>query len=333
MKAYLVLSIFAILLIGCSEKKVEPLMVGEMNEYRDPGYGFHIKYPKDWKQFGAAGKAVFAQSQDVIEKFQNPTGGIEGTMVTVEVIPTRGTTADAVVQKGKEDLKQTWQSLEIKPDTPPMSVAGKQTPFVRYSVAVSAKKHINGVDMYVTGDTAVYKFSQLFFGDEQVTMYTPIMNEMVNSFEVPTVVKKSDAWVVSSNLETYPSNFFTMQYPDNLNIVPVKKGAKDDLAMEMRADRLDCSIHIDVFGAQKLTVDKVWEQNKNAYHAKSSDKTTIGGEPAIWADYSPRKDINSRVYFIVKNDKVIRTTINYYSPQKEIYFTVFENMVKSMKLK
>lgn len=333
MKAYLVLTIFAFLLIGCSEKKVEPLPVGEMNEYRDPAYGFHIKYPKEWKQLGAAGKAVFAQSQEVIEKFQNPSGGIEGTMVTVEVIPTRGTTADAIVQKGKDDLKQTWQNIEIQPDTPPMTVAGKQTPLVRYSVQVSAKKRIGAADMYVIGDTAVYKFSQMFFGDDQGTMYSPIVSAMISSFEVPAVVKTSDAWHASGNLEMYPSNFFTLQYPDNLNIVPVKKGAKDDLAMEMRADRLDCSIHIDVFGAQKLTVDKVWEQNKNAYHAKSSDKTTIGGEPAIWADYSPRKDISSRVYFTVKNDKVIRTTINYYSPQKEIYFPVFENMVKSMKLK
>jgi len=333
MKAYCVLSILAFLLIGCSEKKVAPLPVGEMNEYRDPGFGFHIKYPKDWKQFGAAGKAVFAQSQEVIEKFQNPTGGIEGTMVIVEVIPIRGTTADAIEQKGKEDLKQTWQNIEIQPDIGPLTVAGKQAPIVGYSVPVSAKKKIVAADLYVIGDTAVYKFSQMFFGVDQVTMYTPIINAMINSFEVPAVVVKSDAWQSSTNLETYPSNFFTLQYPDNLNIVPVKKGAKDDLAMEMRADRLDCSIHIDVFGAQKLTVEKVWEQNKNAYRAKSSDKTTIGGEPAIWADYSPRKDISSRVYFTVKNDKVIRITINYFTPQKEIYFTVFENIVKSMKLK
>ena len=46
---------------GC-EKKTEPVPVGEMNEYRDPGYGFKIHYPKEWKQLGTTGKAVFAKS-------------------------------------------------------------------------------------------------------------------------------------------------------------------------------------------------------------------------------------------------------------------------------
>jgi len=103
--------------------------------------------------------------------------------------------------------------------------------------------------------------------------------------------------------------------------------------MEMRADRLDCSIHIDIFGAQKLSVDKVWEQNKKRYNAKSTGQTQIDGEQAYWADYSPRKDIGSRVYFVVKNDKVIRITINYFAQQKDVYFPTFENMVKSIKIK
>src|SRR6516225_11205206 len=80
----------AALYIGCEQKKLEPVPVGEMSEYKDPGYGFRIKYPSNWKQLGTTGKAVFAMSQDVIDKFQNPTTGIEGAMVTAEVIPFEG---------------------------------------------------------------------------------------------------------------------------------------------------------------------------------------------------------------------------------------------------
>jgi hypothetical protein len=101
----------------------------------------------------------------------------------------------------------------------------------------------------------------------------------------------------------------------------------------MRADRLDCSINIDVFDAKKLSVEKVWEQNKGRYNAKSTGQAKIDDQNAFYADYSPRKDINSRVYFAVKNDKVIRVTINYFAPQKDVYFPTFENMVKSIKLK
>ena len=62
MKTSFVLGLLsAMLLIGCGERKIEPVKVGEMNDYRDPGYGFKIHYPKDWKMLGTTGKAVFAK--------------------------------------------------------------------------------------------------------------------------------------------------------------------------------------------------------------------------------------------------------------------------------
>ena len=46
MKSFLSISIAVLFLfIGCS-KRIEPVKVGEMNEYKDPAYGFKIKYPK-----------------------------------------------------------------------------------------------------------------------------------------------------------------------------------------------------------------------------------------------------------------------------------------------
>ncbi|MBI1807692.1 MAG: hypothetical protein HYR76_11635 [Ignavibacteria bacterium] len=333
MKSFVMFTILlAILFVGCAEKKVEPLPVGVMNEYRDPGYGFKVKYPKDWKQMGTTGNAVFAPSQDVVDKFQNPTTGIEGGMVTAEVLKYEGKTADAIVQAGKDNLKQTWQNVELQPDIP-VTVAGKQATGVRYTIPVSSKKKIVGSDLYVPGDTAMYKLTTISFGEDQVIVNANIYDKMIASFEMPVVVaKKSDVWAPSTNIEPFKSPFFTMQVPDNLESVPVNKG-NNDFAMEMRADRRDCSIHIDVFGAKGLTVEKVWNQNKGRYKAKNTGTTTIDGNTVYWVDYSPIKDINSRAYFVVKNDKVIRTTINWFAPQKDIYFPVFEYIVKSLKLK
>jgi hypothetical protein len=91
MKSLLFPSLLFILFIaGCENKPVVPLPAGEMTEYRDPGFGFKIKYPKDWKQMGSAGNAVFAPSQDVINKFQDPATGLEGGMVTAQVIKYAG---------------------------------------------------------------------------------------------------------------------------------------------------------------------------------------------------------------------------------------------------
>lgn len=333
MKQILVLGAVFLVLSGCSEQKVEPIHPTGMNEYRDPGYGFTIKYPNDWKQYGTAGNAVFALSQDVINKFQDPQSGLEGGMVTVGVIRLGGLTAAQITQAGKDSLKQTWQNAQLQGDTSG-TISGKPSAGVRYTVPVTSKKQIMGADWYIAGDTAVYKVTTLAFGRDQAIANSEIFSAMLNSFVAPVVVaKKPDFWTPSGVMQGYDSPFFTMKYPENLNVVDVRKAAKDDFAMEMRADRLDCSFHADVFGAEKLTVDKVWEQNKNRYHAKTSGKMTIGDQPAVSADYSPRKDIGSRVYFVVNNNKVIRITINYYVPQKDIYLPTFEGMVKSLKLK
>ncbi|MBA4313151.1 MAG: hypothetical protein C0417_11040 [Chlorobiaceae bacterium] len=332
MKSFLLITVAFLFLFTSCGKKAEPVKVGELNEYKDPAFGFKIKYLKEWKNFGEAGKAIFTKTQEVVNKFLDPRTGEEGAQITVQVIKYAGSTAEDVIQLGKEELTQTWQNIQIAPDEK-INVAGKEAVKIAYGIPVTSKKQISGYDIYVAGDTAMYKLICLGYGD-QYEAHAEVFSTMINSFELPIIVaKKSDQWSPSGNMETYKSDFFTILYPDNLEFNTVKKAAKDDFAMEMRADRLDCTIRIDVFGAQKLTVDKVWEQNKGRYTSKAIGKIQIDGQDTYWADYSPRKEISSRVYFVVKNDKVIRTTINYFSAQKDVYFPTFENMVKSLKLK
>jgi len=330
MKTFLFIGIsFFLLVIGCS-KKIEPVQVGDMNEYKDPAYGFKIKYPKDWKNLGQAGKAVLTKSQEVIDKFMDPRSGSEGALVTVEVIRYSGRTAEEIIQTTKDELKQ--MNANLSPDAQGTAIAGKPMTQIPYRLQATTKTSIFGHIDFVAGDTVMYKLDFEGYGD-QYAAHVPVFEAMIKSFEIPVVVaKKSDQWVPSGNMETYKSDFFTMQYPDNLEFVQTKKGA-NDLAMGMRADRLDCSINIDVFDAKKLPVEKVWEQNKGKYKVKSSGQTKIDDQNTFYADYSPMRDINSRVYFTVKNDKVVRATINYFAPQKDMYFPTFENMVKSIKLK
>lgn len=321
--------LLVVLFFGCEKKKVEPLPVGEMNEYKDPAYGFKIKYPKEWKQLGQAGKATFAKSQEVINKFIDPKSGEEGAMASVEVVKLDGKMHDEIIEQKKSDYQNAGYHLSPEEK---LTIGNKEAVKLPYSIPVTSKTNITGYFVFVKGDTAVYELDFVGYGD-QYTAHSNILAAMSQSFEPPVIVPKgSTTWQASTTLETYTSDFFTMKYPDNLNIVPMSKG-KNDFVMEMRADRLDCSIHIDVFGAHKLTIDKVWEQNKGKYKAKATGETTIDGEKSFWVDYSVMKDINSRAYFVVKNDKVIRITINWYAPQKDIYFTAFENCVKSLKLK
>lgn len=320
---------FSFIFIACQEKKVEPVVVGEMSEYKDPAYGFHIQYPKDWKQLGTTGRALFARSQEVANKFQEPSTGEEGGQVSVSVVQYEGKSAPEIIEAGKEELKQIAQ---LQSDQV-ISVGGKDATKVPYSIQVTSKKSIVGYEIYVPGDTAMYKLDFAGFGQDQANAHNGLFDAMLKSFQLPVIqAKESDEWAPSTTTETLNSPYFTLQYPDNMNFVSAKKG-NNDYVVELRADRLDCSVHLDVFGAKALTVEKVWEQNKGKYKARASGETTIDGNKAFWVDYSVMANISSRAYFVVKNDKVIRTTLNWFAPQKDIYFTAFESMVKSIKLK
>ncbi len=334
MKTILILSIAAIL-AGCGEHKIVPVPVGEMNEYRDPGFGFKIKYPKEWKMLGTTGKAVFAKSQEVLDKFMDPRSGEAGATASVEVIQYGGKKLEEIVQQSKDEMKQMNYQLDAdgqrKDEAYP--VAGKTGMMVSYLIKATTKTNILGHQVYVAGDTAIYKLDFEGYGD-QYPAHVAVFEAMLKSFELPVIViKKPDIWQASAGMDTYKGgSYFTMDYPDNLEFVQVPKG-NNDFAMEMRADRRDCSIHIDVFGAKKLAVEKVWDQNKGRYKSRGTGSTEIDGNKALWVDYSVMKDISSRAYFAVKNDKVVRVTVNYYAPQKDVYFPVFEKCVNSIKLK
>jgi hypothetical protein len=331
-----------LLLWGCQKKQLEPVPVGEMNNYRDPVYGFQMQYPKQWKQLGNAGKAVFVKSQDVLDKFLDPRSGEEGAAVIVEVIRYETKKAgdslhaadfDKNVQSTKDELKGMNADMTAEGKGLAPYAGGKQSLVLPYRIQATTKMSIFGHYYFIAGDTAMYRLNFEGYGD-QYTAHMQLFDAMLKAFQLPVVVaKKNETWQASATLEALTSNYFTIQYPDNMENVQVSKGSFD-YSIEKRADRRDCSFHIDVFEAKKLTVDKVWDQNKARYRgAKGNGTTTIDGEKSFYVDYSPIKDVNSRAYFVVKNDKVVRTTLNWFAAQKDIYFPVLEGVVKSMKLK
>lgn len=331
MKSLTFLAALAVLVVaaGCGKKEVVPVQVGKMNKYTDPGFGFAIEYPENWKQLGTAGKTLFTESQDMATKFIDPSKGVEGGRVLVEAIPFAGKTPEELIAAAKDGLRE--QQVEVSPEAA-VTVGGRPSVKLPYSIQATSKSKIFGYEIYVPGDTALYKLTVEGYGD-QFGAYTAVFDAMVASFTVPVVVARApDTWSPAPTSSTLDSKFFTMAYPDNMEFVNAKKG-NNDYVVEMRADRLDCTIHVDVFGAVGLTVDKVWDQNKGRYRARGTGETTLDGNKTYWVDYSPMANISSRAYFTVKNDKVIRTTLNWFAPKRDVYFPVLEGMVKSMKMK
>src|SRR5512137_1757188 len=102
---FLIALVTVSLLPGCGGKKeVTPVAVGEMQEYRDPMYGFRFHYPKGWTQTGEAGRPRVLNTADADQRFRDPLGAYaDGVVFTVEVKKT-ATPADDI-KKAIDEMK------------------------------------------------------------------------------------------------------------------------------------------------------------------------------------------------------------------------------------
>lgn len=332
MKKILYLSLFvflAILVISCT-KKVEPPKIESYKEYKDPMYGFEIKYPSKWMQLGQPGNAQFYQSQSVKEKFISPGDpGELGNEVIVRVKNLKGITFDEMLNEVRDEIKMSGRIDSETQET----LLDKAAIKMSYTIPITTRLNLMGYKILFQTDTLFYYLSFSGFGD-WYNSYIDVFDTMLNSFTLPKPIEqKAIGWTASEELEKFETPYFVINYPVNLNFKSVDKG-KFDYVTELQADRVDCSIRFDVFSAQNLNVDKVFEQNKARYKKTSGQgEINISGEKAYFINYTVMKDIESRAYFIVKNDKVIRITLNWFNPQSNNYLPVFEKIVTTMKLK
>jgi hypothetical protein len=148
-----------------------------------------------------------------------------------------------------------------------------------------------------------------------------------------------DPAIPLTQVEKYSDNYIQLEYPANFG--PIELSKKGDMISGVRFSgnkdgmRNDCSIDIDIRPAKKLSIEKVVEQNSKFFNPKSQGETKVGSDRALYLNYVPQKvkNIDSRVYFIVKNDKIYRIILNYYAPMKKDFLPAFEKFIASIRLK
>jgi hypothetical protein len=320
---------FGLLVAGCGgQKTVTPLAVGEMQEYRDPLYGFRLQFPKGWKNPSEAGKTRVYSSEETAQRFVDPTGAYpDGVMIAVDVVKTA--TPDEQKASILAELKNPGRT--VSPEAP-TTIGGKPATMISYTANWSKKSKEEGMRIFVSLDTLLYDITFAGFGD-QYASHKLIFDAITKSFEFPKPVEKGrDQTLPSENFTEYDAKLFSFQYPENFNFVETAKG-NNELALGLRGVRQDCSIQFIVFGAKGLTVEKVVEQNKAKYPGASAGKSTIGGQPALTLTYAPTREVERRVFFAVKNDKVYRVIMDWFKPQREQYLAAYDKVIQSIKIK
>jgi len=321
--------IVGLFVIGCGgNKQVTPVPVGEMQDYRDPMYGFHFSYPKDWVTGGEAGRPRIYSSLEAGQRFLDPLGQYpDGAMISVDVFKT----PNALQQKASL-LSELSSSGRLVGQETPITLAGQQGTKVTYTANFSTKVKETGHHIYIPMDTVVYDLSFAGFGDLYAS-HEAIFDSVLRSFTFPRAVEPGrDATLPSDAYTDYDAKLFTFQYPENFNFVNLPKG-NNELALGLRGVRQDCSILFHVFGAKGLTLEKVFDQNKTKYAGAAMGKATVSGLPAMTLTYGPTREVERRFYFIVKDDKVYRVTLDWFKAQRAEYLAAYDKVISSIKLK
>jgi hypothetical protein len=316
-------------LAGCGgEKTTPPVPVGAMQEYRDPGYGFKIKFPQGWVQNTEVGKARFYNAPGVEGKFLEPTGDSPNG-VEIAVTLTATATPDSEKTRLVEEMKRI--NMVVGKEEP-VTIDGKNGVRVPYTARYSSDVQETGQHIYISADTLLYDIQTAGFAD-LFQAYKAVFDASVQSFQFPKPVPKGrDVTLPSENLTEYDSKLFTFEYPDNYTFESIPK-RENELAISLRGVNKSCSIQFIVFGAKNLSLEQVFDQNKGSFRGAVSGKATIGGQPAMTLTYSPARDVERRFYFIVRNNKVYRITMDWYKPQRAEYLAAYDKVLSSFKFR
>ena len=318
-----------LLFSGCGgEQKLAPVAVGEMEEYRDPAIGFRLLIPKGWIRNAEVGRARFYNAQDVDKKFLEPTSnGALGVEIAVDAIKTEDPAG--ILKQRRDEMKASNFLLGQDEPHPIGTLSGTK---VTYTGNYGKKNIVKGHHVWLAGDSIAYDLGFAGFGG-QYEVYSAVFDSVLKSFEPGKPREKTaDPTLPSDVMSEGTTPLFRYQYPDNFNFLNTPKG-KNDLVVELRGVRQDCSIRFDVFGAQGLTLDKVFEQNKGKYKALATGKAIIGGVPAWSLTYAPTPQVERRFYFAVRNDKVFRVTMDWFKPQREAYLAGYDKVINSIRFK
>ncbi|OGU18164.1 MAG: hypothetical protein A2X63_00225 [Ignavibacteria bacterium GWA2_35_8] len=337
-KLLTLLSLFFICIIlwNCTPK-AEPEEITGMTTYEDPVVKFSLKHPQNWIIIPTVGSRItIFSSKGAKDRFlQYDAEGKAGAKIDLYAKKLdSGKTFEEFMAKAKNFQPQVY-SKPVKVILDGMD-AYKQT----YSFELSDGM-MEGEVYYATkdGKYATAIFFEAFGGT--LHGYHKYIEEMLASVKLAyePAAKKPDTILVeaeppSQNLTTRGGDGYTISIPENFT--STTGSARDALSSRnyIGDRRADCNIQVDVIDATKQqNLKKIVEDDKNKakYGNSTPSATSIGGQSAYVFSYSPGRNVQSRVFFVIKGNKLFRITMNWFKGEESSYLPIFEKCIKSLK--
>jgi hypothetical protein len=325
--AFIVLSIFW----GCQNSQKAVQITG-WEEYKNPYFKVHFSHPQGWFINAETSRVRIYSTPESVDKFLTPTSdGKQGVQFNVafEKIESLKSLDQYLVDYQNEF---TASGLALK--TEKKLIDSTDAVQFEYTEVFGKNAKITTIETMAIKDTILYTIGFKAFGDLAIS-YRSAYDVFLSSIQLPEPMEKqADPSLPSTEFAVYSNDYLSISYPDNFSpsILPLEGEYK--FSLELKGYRQDSDIRIDVLPAKGLVLEKVIEQNiSNFPKAGGPVETMIDGTKTLLVNYSPAKNIASRVYFIVKNDHVYRIIFNYYLPMKNNFLPAFEKTVASLNLK
>ncbi|MFZ5515822.1 MAG: hypothetical protein ACOY90_04255 [Candidatus Zhuqueibacterota bacterium] len=315
---------------GCQKSQQVSLITG-WEKYKDPYFKVQFAQPVNWFVNAEGSRIRLYSSPQSVDKFMTPTAkGVEGVQFIISFQQMEQLkTLDEYSAEYQSELSASGLMLK----TEKKSVDNIDAALFEYTEVYGKNAKVTTIETVAIKDTVLYIIGYKAF-NELATMYRPALDTLLASIKLPQSKEKPlDPSLPSAEFTSFSNNFLKISHPDNFSsaVIPLKGETK--FSLELKGYRQDSNIRIDILPAKGLTVEKVVEQNIAKFpRAVGPNETTISGQKALSLNYSPAKEISSRVYFTVKNDQVYRIIMNYYQPMKESFLPAFEKTVSSLQI-
>lgn len=338
----------AALVVGCGGKEDnKPVTVASYKDYSDPVLAFGVKYPSDWAQGVQAGsQAAFYSSKEVADGFAKFTPqGQHGAKI--EIGATKG--GEDAMKKAIADFQGNFTEPNVFKAPEQTTLGGLPATKLSYSFDLedtkfTAERYYVVKDSIVTYlETAVigtYDNYKTIFDSARASFHPGMMPSASGSRPANDTSHGAvkDSVVVdppSTTLKQYSGSHFSISYPSNFD-QSTGSGRGVVASATFSGTRNDSYIRVDELdtkGSSDLTLDKAVDKIKSSYGGHAPSSGTVGGQKAAVFNYSGGRDVSSRAYVVLAGGKLFRITLNWYTPQQDLYVPVFEKVINTFSAK
>jgi len=308
--------------------KGDVVEIKELKVYEDAAMGFSMKYPENWviQQVPGARFLVFT-SRAVKSRFVRYDAlGVAGAKI--EILFTSldsNTTMDTVI--ANKLFEKDFYTNPVK-----VTIDGVQATKQEFDFELEDGP-FHGEVYYATKDnkiaTTIYfeafggTYDEYKKGFEEILASIKLGQKIEAKPDTVTVLEEADP--PSQTTRTVSGEGYSIDIPDNFS---------KESGMYLGKRRGDSYIKVESFDALKTKdFSKLVEENrKKLPGASAAQNITIGGEKAAKVIYTPSGKVGGEMYFVLKNKRLYRITINWFRDEEKDFKPIFQKCVMTLKV-